>query len=170
MEKRNVEKITSLIFAVFLIILSVIGPPSFSDVGIYAGCPLQGRLLYPFFHVNIVHAMLNTWCFLAMMFVYDISLWRILAAYIISFTIPVDFINEHITDLTLPTVGLSGMVFFLFASISFEVARKTYYQAWMIFYLVAGFILPGTNAVLHLYCYLAGVIYALINKPFNALG
>ena len=59
------------------------------------------------------------------------------------------------------------MVFALFGRISFEVKRKLYYQAWMIAYLVIGFLFPNVNAWIHLYCYAIGFAVALINKPIK---
>lgn len=58
-----------------------------------------------------------------------------------------------------------GACFALFGSLSFEVGRKVYYQLWMLTYLIIGFLFPGTNAWVHLYCYLAGCLIALLNKP-----
>ena len=114
---------------------------------------------YPFYHVGIVHALLNAWCLLSVVFIYDISMLRLCLAYIIAVFIPFICLSDT------PTVGLSGLVFALFGSISFEVGRKVYYQLWMIAYLIIGFVFPNTNAWVHLYCYLAGCAVALLNKP-----
>ena len=88
--------------------------------------------------------------------------------YMIAVTVPVDTLG-YFTTMDSPTVGLSGLVFALFGSISFEVLRKRYYQLWMLFYLVAGFLFPGINAVLHLWCYVLGLIMALLNKPVKIM-
>ena len=88
-------------------------------------------------------------------------------AYVIAVTVPVDTLGSFI-NIASPTVGLSAVVFVLFGSISFEVVRKWYYQGWMLLYLVVGFLFPNTNAWLHLYCYLAGLLVALLNKPVKS--
>lgn len=35
------------------------------------------------------------------------------------------------------------------------------------FYVLLGFAMPQTNALIHLYCYLCGFIVALLNKPIK---
>lgn len=89
-----------------------------------------------------------------------------LFAYVVAVTMPVDTLGVFL-PLDNPTVGLSGVVYVLFGTISFEVARKRYFQFWMLFYISVGFIFPNTNAWLHLYCYLCGFLFALLNKPIN---
>ena len=165
MDTRKMEKITALVISTIVVGLSFFKVWDWQTVGIYAGSDIAGRVLYPFFHANILHASLNSWSLLSMVFIYDIGIWRLVLAYIIAVTIPVDTIECFIGEMTSPTVGLSGIVFVLFGSISFEVLRKQYYQLWMIFYLTAGFLFPHTNAILHLWCYMLGFLVALLNKP-----
>lgn len=161
MVKKKTAKVTSLIFFLVVICIALLQIDDYSSVGIFIGCGLNGRLLYPFCHANLLHALLNAWCLLSAVFIYDISLSRIILAYIIAVSVPSFFLS------TIPTVGLSGVVFVLFGSLSFEVERKVYYQLCMAVYLVIGFLFPGINAWLHLYCYLAGVAMALFNKPIK---
>ncbi|UWG05609.1 MAG: Rhomboid family protein [Bacteriophage sp.] len=166
MDKKKVEKIASLIVALVAFCLSFVQVTDWAAVGIYADCGLACRMLYPFFHANVLHAALNAWCLLSIVFIYDISLWRLICSYVVAVTVPVTTLSLWLGGVfTTPTVGLSGMVFFLFASITFEVERKLYYQAWMLFYLAVGFILPNTSAWLHLYCYIVGLFFALLVKP-----
>lgn len=164
MEKRKTEKITALVISAIVIYLSLSTTRNWEAVGIHAGCGWKGRLLYPFFHANILHAALNAWCLVSIVFLYDVKMWRLLISFVIAATVPARMISL-VGDFTTPTVGLSGLVFVLFGSLSFEVQRKWYYQMWMLFYLAAGFLFPNTNAWLHLYCYLGGLAIALLNKP-----
>lgn len=155
MEKRENAKIASIVIA-----LAVVATCMFdSRLGIYRGCEFYNRCLYPFFHVNMLHAILNVWCLLSIVFMYNIGILRLSLSYFATISIPSFLLNDRIT------LGMSGAVFFLFASISFEVQRKMYYQSWMFFYLVIGFFLPNTNGNIHLYCYLLGLFYAILNKP-----
>ena len=163
MDTRKVEKITAIAVALSAMCLSVCGIDDWQSVGIYAGCGLWNRLLYPFFHSSIVHAALNAWCLLSVVFIYDVSRLRLLFAYAIAATVPVGAFS-----MAMPTVGLSGVVFVLFGSLSFEVRRKAYYQMWMLFYLATGFMFPYTNARLHLYCYVIGVVAGMLNKPIKS--
>lgn len=167
MGRRKMEKITALLIAVVVICLSLYNIEDWHSVGIYADCGLRGRVIYPFFHANILHALLNAWCLLSLVFIYDIKIGRLLLAYIIAVTIPITALSSIVGGMVSPTVGLSGVVFALFGTISFEVVRKWYYQAWMISYLAIGFLFPNTNAWLHLYCYLVGLLVSLLNKPIK---
>nr|DAV37222.1 MAG TPA: Rhomboid family [Caudoviricetes sp.] len=167
MDRRKIEKITSLLIAVIIVSLSIFCKFDWKDVGIYSGCNLQCRLLYPFFHANVLHAVLNAWCFISIIFIYDVSIWRIFIAYLVAVFIPIDTIDSLIGGYSSPTVGLSGVIFFLFGSISFEVLRKWYYQMWMLFYIIIGFIFPNTNAWIHLFCYCVGFLFSLLNKPIK---
>ncbi|MEG2599571.1 MAG: rhomboid family intramembrane serine protease [Muribaculaceae bacterium] len=167
MDTRKNEKTTALIIVVLLIGLSLFCSADWNSVGIYAGCHLHSRLLYSLFHVNILHALLNAWCLLSLIFIYDISIGRLLISYGIAITIPIDTLGCVISSMSVPTVGLSAVVFVLFGTISFEVQRKWYYQMWMSLYILVGFIFPNTNAWLHLYCYIAGLALALLNKPIK---
>jgi len=168
MDTRKMEKVTTLIIAIITVCLSFFSIWDWEVVGVYTGCDLYGRILYPFFHANLLHATLNAWCLLSIVFIYDIKIWRLLLSYIIAATIPIDTLGNFIDNMTLPTVGLSAMIFVLFGSISFEVLQKWYYQAWMLFYLTIGFFFPNTNAWIHLYCYIAGLVIALMNKPIKS--
>ena len=89
-----------------------------------------------------------------------------LTAYLIAVTVPVNMLGSFL-PFDNPTVGLSGVVYVLFGSISFEVLRRVYFQCWMLFYIAIGFLMPNTNAWLHLYCYLCGFMAALLNKPIH---
>ena len=161
MDEKKTGKAAALISTLLVFCLSLQGTQDWSAVGIYQGCRLSCRVLYPFYHAGLLHALLNAWCLLSIVFIYNITLWRLSLAYVIATTIPSLFLSH------IPTVGLSGVVFVLFGSISFEVGRKLYYQLWMLVYLTAGFLFPGTNAWVHLYCYAAGVAVALLNKPIK---
>lgn len=166
MGNKKVEKIASLVIAIVVLCMSFVHVHDWAAVGIYADCGLTCRMAYSFFHANVLHAALNAWCLLSIVFIYNISLWRLICSYVVAATIPVTTLSLWLGGVfDMPTVGMSGMVFFLFATITFEVARKWYYQSWMLFYLVVGFLFPNTSAWLHLYCYLAGLLFALLVKP-----
>lgn len=166
MDKRKTEKATCLAIASLSIIMSLLHIADWHSVGIYSHCPFYCRLIYPFFHANIFHALLNCWCFIAVVFIYDITILRLLIAYIIAVTFPIDFVSS-LAHSSSVTVGMSGVIYTLFGSISFNVERKLHYQSLMLFYVCIGFIMPGTNALIHLYCYICGLVIALLNKPIK---
>lgn len=161
MEERKVEKASVIIIWAVVSILVCVNV-DYYDIGIYSEGPLTGRFLYPFFHANFFHSTLNMWCMTSLVFTYEITMRRILLAYIVAVSVPLSWFP---CSNNIPTIGMSGVIYFLFSSISFEVKRKLYYQSWMAFYLIIGFFFPNTNAWIHLYCYLLGLIWALLNKP-----
>lgn len=168
MDKRKVEKVAALLIVAVIVILAAFAVNlDNARLGNRAGCGIAPRLVYPFLHVSVFHAVLNGWAFLSLIFVYDITYRRLLLAYLLAVCVPVDTLSLLSSSLAIPTVGLSGIIYVLFGSISFEVVRKRYYQMCMASYLFIGFFLPGTNALLHLWCYLCGFIVALLNKPIK---
>ena len=78
MDTRKMEKVTTLIIAIVTVCLSFFSVWDWEVVGVYVGCDLYGRILYPFFHANLLHATLNAWCLLSIVFIYDIKIWRLL--------------------------------------------------------------------------------------------
>lgn len=166
MGARKIEKVSALVIGFGIVMLSMLPIHGWTQFGIYPGCSIYGRFLYPFFHAGLIHAGMNAWCFVSLVFIYDISKWRLLLAYLFSVSFPIDTFSFLISS-TNPTVGLSGMIFFLMGSISFEVSRRLYFQGWMIFYLSIGFLFPYVSAWIHLYGYCGGLILALLNKPIR---
>lgn len=161
MDEKKGCKVAALLISVVVVCLSLQDMTDWSSVGIFDGCGLRPRLLYPFFHVGIIHAVLNVWCMLSVVFIYNVSLSRLSFGYAAALSIPDCCLSS------IPTVGLSGLVFALFGSLSFEVRRRLYYQSWMAAYLIIGFLFPNTNAWVHLYCYIIGLVWALLNKPIK---
>lgn len=160
MVRREKEKTAVLILSAAIFTLCLF-PDIGQNMGLYAGCPLGNRLAYSFFHANIFHAAINVWCLLSIVFIYNIS-WRyLLTAYCIAVSFPDVFL------VATPTVGLSGICFALLGRIAFLAERKWYYQKWMAAILCIGFLLPGTAASLHLYCYVVGLLIAAINTPMS---
>lgn len=167
MEQRKIEKVTAISVTVIVVSLSLFDTKGWMPyVSIYPCCHIYGRMLYPFFHAGFLHAALNAWCLLCVTFIYDVSWVRMLFAYLVAISFPVDTL-AGVLNCSDPTIGLSGVVYAMFGSISFEVSRKWYYQLWMLFYLAIGFSFPNTNAWLHLYCYIIGFMFALLNKPID---
>lgn len=166
MDCRKNEKIAALITVAACIALALFTwRNGLTDRGIYAGCDFAQRLTYPFFHASPLHAIINGYVLLAIVFRYDITLHRLLLAYMVAVAVPANTLAWIAPTMRIPTVGLSGIVFFLLGSIAYQVQRKAYFQRWMACYLTIGFLIPSINATLHLYSYIIGLIVALLNKP-----
>lgn len=164
MDKRKNEKAISLILSVILIAIYLI---PIEQQGIKIGSNITERILYPFFHANIIHLSINIWSFLCIMFIYQLPLKRLIIAYIIVVSFPIDTIAMALPYKDIATIGLSGFVFALMGSISFEVLHKKKFQISMIISIALGFAVTNINGYIHLYCYIMGVVVAILNKPFK---
>ena len=154
-------KTLALILAVAILAVSVTVHPQWIEIGISKNCNLQSRLIYPFFHASFIHAFVNVWCLLGIVFLYDISFWRLLTAYIVAIFVPETLLSD------IPTVGLSCVCYTLLGSLIFEVKRKLYFQFSMAVYIAVGFLFPAINASIHVYGYLAGLLVGLLNAPIS---
>lgn len=156
---RFIEKATALIIVACIITVALTVLPDWNAVGVYDGCPPLRRLTYHFFHASLLHAILNAWCFLSVMFIYDISWRRLILAFVIASTIP-DFALS-----SAPTVGLSAVCFVLLGFLAVQAQRKLYYNGCMALYIAVGFLFPPVNGWLHLYSYVAGLLVGFLNMP-----
>ena len=158
---KEIEKTTGLLIALFIILSAMIYVPDWKVVGVSHGCGIAQRLGYSLFHASIIHACINAWCLLSILFLYDVTWKRILLAFIIAIVVP-DFVLS-----STPTVGLSAVCFALLGMIAFDVKRKLYYNGCMAAYIVLGFLFPFVNGWLHLYSYVAGLLVGLLNMPIQ---
>ena len=89
MDKRKVEKVAALLIVAVIVILAAFAVNlDNARLGIRAGCGIAPRLVYPFLHVSVFHAVLNGWAFLSLIFVYDITYRRLLLAYLLAVCVP----------------------------------------------------------------------------------
>lgn len=156
MDSEKYARTLSLIIVVLVITLHIITD---DYVAIYTLSPFKNRLLYHFYHTNILHLILNVWCFLNIIFYYDIKISTLVLAYIVCSLYPVNIIE------TAPTIGLSAICYYLLGIVYFKVKQKLYYQIIIAFYLVLGFVFPISNSIIHLYSYIIGFIVGFINTP-----
>lgn len=156
---KEIEKTVGLLIAAYVIASALIYVPDWNVVGATADCGILQRLGYSFFHASLLHAAINAWCFISILFIYDVTWWRIAVAYLIAVSAPDVVLSST------PTVGLSAVCFALLGSIAFQVKRKLYYNGCMALYIVLGFLFPLVNGWLHLYSYVAGLLVGSLNMP-----
>ena len=161
MVRQKEAKTTALIIAVLTLILSFIYIPDWTMIGVARDCPLAARIVYSLFHASPIHAIINAWCLLSIVFIYEISIWRLLIAYIVAVVVP-DFLLSEV-----PTVGLSCVCYFLLGTLIFEVRRKLYFISCIVLYIAVGFLFPSVNAVIHIYGYIVGLMVGLLNTPVS---
>lgn len=150
--QKTIGKIVALILSVIIIVIHLF-QTDFHLVGIYEGGREYARFVYQFFHASWWHLVVNVWVLLSVAFFFNISVCQMIIAYIVSATTPIYW--------SLPVVGLSGAIYFLLGSISFDVRNRYLHQAWMWIFLAIGFFTTGSAGGLHLYCYVIGLFYAL---------
>ena len=180
MVRKKKTKAAVLIISAVIVALSIVHlviPIPLQQLGIGKGAALSSRLTYHFFHANLIHSSLNAWCLLSLAFIYDITAWELLIAYTIASSYPIDTITSFTCQLSivncqlsivncqLPTVGLSGICFALIGQVQYRVQRKLYYSTCVCAMIALGFFFPNANALLHLYCYVVGLMVGFLNSP-----
>jgi membrane associated rhomboid family serine protease len=149
-------------------------PAGLSSVALAPDCTVYARLLYPFFHASLLHAVLNCWTLLVIVFYYNIGIGALLLSYLVAVTVPCSVCGYGIA--TTPTVGLSSVIFCLLGIIPWRVKRKLYYHSWIAGIIAMGFCLPSLlahcglptaspNNLLHIYCYVVGLMVGFLNAP-----
>lgn len=159
--RKEIEKTTGLLIVAYVIASAFIYVPDWNVVGITVDCGIIQRLGYSFFHASILHALINAWCFISILFIYDVTWWRIAVAYFIAVAAPDVVLSST------PTVGLSAVCFALLGLIAFMVNRKIYYNGCMALYIALGFLFPFVNGWLHLYSYVAGLFVGFLTMPIQ---
>lgn len=159
MVSRKNEKYAGVIISLSIILISLLYTPDWTSLGIRRGSDIADRLSYPFLHASFLHAAINSWCLLSIIFRYDIS-WRyLMIAYAIAVSVPDCLLFST------PTVGLSALCFASMGMILFKVKRKLFYNLYLCILLAAGFIAPGVNGWIHLYSYVAGLLVGCLDAP-----
>lgn len=159
MVRRQKEKTLTLAFAVAVLMLAAFCHPAPDTVGIHIHCGIVQRLVYSFFHASIVHTLLNVWCLLSVVFIYNVRLSHLALAFLIAVLTPSCVLSDT------PTVGLSALCFALLGLIIPQVKDKIYYNTTIAAMIAVGFFFPGINGAIHLYSYVAGLLVGLINTP-----
>lgn len=159
MVSGKIEKTTGLLIVAFILLSALVYVPDWNVIGVFKGCNILQRLVYSFFHASFVHAAVNAWCFVSILFIYEVLWWRLITAYMIAVAAP-----DIVLSIT-PTVGLSAVCFALLGMIAFQVKRKLYYNGYMALYIAIGFLFPHVNGWLHLYSYVAGLLVGFLNMP-----
>lgn len=182
MVRNEKTRTAALVLTVIIIAIRIFGcDVAALDVAICEDASVPARLLYSFFHASLVHALVNCWCLLSIVFIYDVSLNYLIIAYIIAATYPVDTIgfftlHSSLFTPTAPTVGLSAMCFALLGMVFFQVRRKLYFTAWLLSFIAVGYTLPtlcsligisvaSPNNIIHIYSYMAGLFVGFLYSP-----
>lgn len=156
MLRRKKTKIATLIFVILIMMLNFSSIKAMS-VGLYIGCPEYCHFTWPFFHASWIHLLINVWCLLGIVFIYDVSIEHILIAYSSSIFAP------NLTSI--PIIGISGICLFLMGYIMWQVKRKIYFNCYVVAFIGIGFIF--NRSFIHIYSYIIGISYGYLWKVFK---
>ena len=160
MVPRKFEKSLSLALAAAVLILSATVRPS-TELTLHYGCGLAARIAYSLFHGSVLHALLNAWCLLSIVFIHNISWCRLFAAWAIAISVPSVLLSDT------PVVGLSAVCFALLGMIFAIAARPWAFLLWLVPYFALGFAVPCIAGLLHLYAFTVGAAISLLTRPFT---
>jgi len=146
----------------FVMLLLALLPIDVNAVCLARGSLLP-RLWYHFFHVSFLHAAVNVWCFLQLVFLYKISSRKLLTAYIVATVVPTFCLSQS------SVVGFSGICFALMGMETFHIRRKGRYLCTVLAFLLLGFLFPSVAAAVHVFCFVTGAAIAFINTPLSCL-
>ena len=170
-EKAKTATLVYVAACLAVCIVSALLPVTLGEAGLRDGCTVWARLAYPFFHASIYHLIGNCWVLLCIAFYYEVPLRSLIIAYVIAITAPAFSV--------MPTVGASAVVFALMGQVSFTVRHRLYFHYVVFMWvLLVGYGLPMflqavgkaiayPNNLLHIYCYLMGMLVGFLNSPVS---
>lgn len=124
-----------------------------TDIGYADFSATLFHFIYPFFHANIFHLLGNVLC----LWLFRCQL-HISAGYLIA--VLCSFLPTLVSE---PTVGFSGVLFAV-AGISWgNIGKFTLMCKKCAPFLLITLFIPHINALIHVYCLLAGYLYGLLN-------
>lgn len=135
---------------------------SMSQIGYYQGCEALYRMTYMFAHANILHLIVNIY---ASEVIYRLLKRRGLISLPLQITMPLaGFIMTYGTELTLPTVGMSGVAFFLYGVLFASDIKHLWQSAVLTALLnIVPYLLGAKiNILIHLVGFLYGILFYLI--------
>ena len=158
MQGRDAAKAASLGVGGIVMAVAILSPHATPTIGlgIYAGAPLYARLLHPLVHTGLIHAVLNVYVWLQIVFFCPIRLRHLITAWIIACSCPT-VIATLGAAYTNHVVGLSGVIYALLGAQMTRAKNMLSYNLWIAAYLITGWFIGGIAVVFHLYCYLAGI-------------
>lgn len=157
MAGEKVAKDASLVIVFVALALLVLPLDVRLGAGLTSGDAATWRRLgYMWLHVGVVHALLNVWCLLSVVFLFRVGVGMLLLAVGIAVSVPCFALAD------IPTLGLSGVCYALLGMVSWQVARKRRWHLWVVSFIVAGLLIPGVAVGVHVWCYAAGVVAGVL--------
>lgn len=130
------------------------------QIGFTDGSSVWSHFAFQFCHANIMHLGGNLLC---LWFVLT-DRWYSYAEQMI-FSITAAFTASYASSMALPTLGFSGDVLALIGIMTPMIwSRRN--ALTIIATLALGFVVHGVNGWIHLWCYVLGLLYALIRNGY----
>ncbi|MCM1356416.1 MAG: rhomboid family intramembrane serine protease [Staphylococcus sp.] len=163
MVQEKISKTATLIISAVVIALSFLHITEWHTVGVYTGCAISQRVSYHFFHASLIHAVINAWCLLSIVFLFNVKPWRLCLAFAIATLIP------DICLSSTPTVGLSVVCYALLGSVTFLTRRRLLFIGSIATFILIGYFFNSVNASSHLFGFISGLFVGLLTTPFSCL-
>lgn len=136
------------------------------SVGLYDGCPWWHALTWMWCHGGWVHYIVNTWVWLTIVFLWDgVRLRDMVAAVAAAMVYGLVAVGWDMAG-DKAVVGLSGVIYALLGMCSMRprtMAGKLRYNGLVALWIVIGCVMPGVAGAVHIGCYVAGAVWALMN-------
>ena len=157
---ENNKKAAVLIIALAVIVLQIV-VTDVSGYGLSVTSPLWTRLIYSFFHGSWFHLLLNVYVLLTLGFKLDLRMREIFISYILACAAPSFCIG------TLPTVGLSGMIYAIFGMRTMRNSNPGSMILNIVLITAVSMFLSHIAWRLHAYCYSCGLLISLLTTPLQ---
>ena len=169
MRQREYAKTAALAVGLIVVLVQVLRscgvlPGGMWVSGLAVGAPWWARLLHPFIHVGMGHALINVYVLWQLVFFFPVRLRHLFFAYLVACSCPAGWAGWTVIHLSagIPVVGLSGVIYVLMGWAMTKVNRKVRFNAvvmgWMAFATAVG----GVAVGLHLYGYVVGALTAML--------
>lgn len=175
MVRGEKEKITALVLTVAVLAISC-SELEASRYSVGRDATLLDRMVYSFIHASFLHALLNSWSLIVIVFYFNVSICTMAMAYIIAVAYPAETLSHVVGMAGEPTVGLSAVCFALLGSVGFAVRRRIYFNMCIMACIfmgpavsrigtMMGLEMAFPNFVIHLYAYAMGLVVSFFNMP-----
>ena len=168
MQGRDVAKVAALLTGTAILLMPALrwaGVGVLPNAGIGESATLAHRLMHPLVHVSWWHAAVKVYVLWQLVFFFPLRCRHLLFAYLVACSCPVTVAvwggGGSGTSVT-GVVGLSGMEYVLMGWVMPGVPCRWRFNMQLFLWMSAGLVTGGVAVGFHLYCYLLGVVAAML--------
>jgi membrane associated rhomboid family serine protease len=145
----------TLLLALACVAVFVLSPGG-AEVGLCRCSQWWRRVVYVFFHGNVVHLGMNVYALLYVVFLFPVGMRLLCCALLAAVSVPGVLLGD------VPAVGLSGVVFFLLGGILYMVEDRRRYVLTNVGVIALGVLLPNIAWGVHVWCFVWGLVYSFV--------